>query len=48
MFKSALLQSFPAEMVFEGSRSSQYTQIGNAVPPRLAKVVGASIARALH
>ncbi len=46
--ESALLQSFPADMQFEGSRSSQYTQIGNAVPPRLAEVVGASIARAFH
>lgn len=46
--ESALLQSFPPDMVFEGSRSSQYTQIGNAVPPLLAEVVGASIARALH
>lgn len=48
VLESALLQTFPADMVFEGSRSSQYTQIGNAVPPRLAEVVGASIARALH
>ena len=46
--ESALLQSFPREMTFEGARSSQYAQIGNAVPPRLAEVVGASIARALH
>ncbi len=48
VLESALLQTFPADMVFEGSRSSQYTQIGNAVPPRLAEVVGASIARAFH
>lgn len=48
VLESALLQTFPADMVFEGSRSSQYTQVGNAVPPRLAEVVGASVARALH
>lgn len=48
VLESALLQSFPAEMVFEGSRSSQYAQIGNAVPPGLAEVVGVSVARALH
>lgn len=48
VLESALLQTFPPEMVFEGSRSSQYAQIGNAVPPLLAEVVGASIARALH
>jgi DNA (cytosine-5)-methyltransferase 1 len=48
VLESALLQTFPLGMKFEGSRSSQYTQIGNAVPPRLAEVVGASIARALN
>lgn len=48
VLESALLQTFPAEMAFAGSRSSQYTQVGNAVPPRLAEVVGASVARALH
>ncbi|WP_218775107.1 DNA cytosine methyltransferase [Salibaculum halophilum] len=48
VLESALLQTFPADMLFSGSRSSQYAQIGNAVPPRLAKVIGASVARALH
>jgi len=48
VLESALLQTFPAEMLFSGSRSSQYAQIGNAVPPRLAEVIGASVARALH
>lgn len=48
VLESALLQTFPASMEFSGSRSSQYAQIGNAVPPRLAEVVGASVARALH
>lgn len=48
VLESAILQTFPADMVFAGSRSSQYAQIGNAVPPRLAEVVGASVARALH
>lgn len=46
--ESALLQTFPETMQFAGSRSSQYTQIGNAVPPRLAEVIGSSIARAFH
>lgn len=46
--ESALFQTFPADMQFAGSRSSQYTQIGNAVPPRLAEVIGASVARVLH
>lgn len=38
--ESAALQSFPDWVQFSGSRSSQYTQIGNAVPPRLAQAVG--------
>lgn len=46
--ESAMLQTFPAEVEFHGSRSSQYTQVGNAVPPRLAEVVGASIAAVLN
>ena len=48
VLESALLQTFPRDMKFHGSRSSQYAQVGNAVPPRLAEVVGNSIARALY
>lgn len=36
--ESAALQTFPEGMEFEGRRSSQYTQVGNAVPPKLATV----------
>jgi DNA (cytosine-5)-methyltransferase 1 len=41
--ESALLQSFPVGMRFAGSRSSQYTQIGDAVPPKLALVLGKAL-----
>lgn len=41
--ESALLQTFPPGMKFSGARSSQYTQIGNAVPTELAAVLGAAI-----
>lgn len=41
--ESALLQSFPREMSFHGTRSAQYTLIGNAVPPRLATAVGKAV-----
>ncbi|MFN3523138.1 MAG: DNA cytosine methyltransferase [Phenylobacterium sp.] len=41
--ESALIQTFPAGMWFAGSRSSQYTQIGDAVPPLLARVLGESL-----
>lgn len=40
VLESAALQSFPEEVVFAGSRSSQYTQIGNAVPPKLGEAIG--------
>ncbi len=33
----AILQSFPDDFIFHGSMNSMYRQIGNAVPPLLAK-----------
>lgn len=46
--ESAALQTFPKTLDFHGTRSSQYTQIGNAVPPRLASAVGKALRRALR
>ncbi len=45
--ESARIQSFPDDFVFIGTKSSQYRQIGNAVPPRLAKAIGQSLLAAL-
>lgn len=34
--EAALLQSFPKDFIFEGNLSNAFTQIGNAVPPKLS------------
>lgn len=44
----ARVQDFPDHWEFCGSISAQYKQIGNAVPPRLAFVVGQSIANIIN
>lgn len=45
--ESARLQSFPKRTKFHGTRSTQYTLVGNAVPPRLASAVGKALRTAL-
>jgi len=43
VLESAALQTFPERIKFAGSRSSQYTQVGNAVPPRLAQAIAEEV-----
>lgn len=39
----AAIQSFPPDWNFSGKRNDQYRLIGNAVPPKLGKVIGAAL-----
>lgn len=43
LLEGALLQTFPLDFAFSGSKIEIARQIGNAVPQKLAKVIGESI-----
>jgi DNA (cytosine-5)-methyltransferase 1 len=43
--EAAALQTFPKRAKFTGPRSKQYMLIGNAVPPRIAQVMGKQLAK---
>ncbi|WP_244809252.1 DNA (cytosine-5-)-methyltransferase [Streptomyces sp. So13.3] len=45
--QAAIIQGFPASWNFQGGKTAQYRQVGNAFPPPVAEAIGRAIASIL-
>lgn len=48
MRECARLQSFPDHFIFLGNKTQQFRQVGNAVPPIMAKRIADQVKSALE
>ncbi|MFI9566423.1 DNA cytosine methyltransferase [Streptomyces rishiriensis] len=46
--QAAMIQGFPRDWRFQGKKTAQYRQVGNAFPPPVAEAVGRAIAAVLR
>ncbi|MBA4352513.1 MAG: DNA (cytosine-5-)-methyltransferase [Rhodobacter sp.] len=46
--EAARLQAFPDSFEFHGSKTDQYVQIGNAVPPLLGRAIGLAVRKVIE
>ncbi len=46
--EGARIQSFPDDFIFLGKGFNQFVLLGNAVPPKLAEIIGRSLVESMH